>query len=155
MNAPVLTKDTKDEYLTYIDHIVKAQLTDIGKESELYELVRTYQIHSHSESCRKYKNIDCRYPFGRGFTDRIIIADPLPDDMSGDEKESILQKHNAILNVVNEYIDTYLDPRKVNILYPLKSDYLKAKDINSILLEISFTTEVYYDALKISTDNGF
>ena len=26
--------------------------------------------------------------------------------MSGDEKESILQKRNAILNVVKEYIDT-------------------------------------------------
>ena len=33
INAPVLTKDTKDEYLTYIDNIVKAQLPDIEKES--------------------------------------------------------------------------------------------------------------------------
>ena len=74
-------------------------MPDIEKESELYELVRTYQIHSHSKSCRKYKNIDCRYSFGRFFTDKTIIADPLPDDMSGGEKESIIQKHNAILNV--------------------------------------------------------
>ena len=96
----------------------------------------SYQIHSHSQSCRKYKNIDCRYSFGRFFTDRTIIADPLPDHMSGDEKESILHKHNAILNVVKEYIDTYLNPRKVNILDPLKSDYVKPKDINTILLEI-------------------
>ena len=87
--------------------------------------------------------------------DRTIIVDPLPDDMSGDEKESILQKRNAILNVVKEYIDTYLAPRKINILDPLKSDYVKPKDINSILLEIGFTTEEYYDALKISTDNDF
>ena len=88
-------------------------------------MVRTYQIHSHSKSCRRYKNIDCRYSFGRFFTDRTIIADPLPDDMSGDEKESILQKRYAILNVVKEYIDTNLDPRKVNILDPLKPDYVK------------------------------
>ena len=45
INAPVLTKDTKDEYLTYIDQIVKGScLMHIEKESELYVLVRTYQI---------------------------------------------------------------------------------------------------------------
>ena len=38
---------------------------------------------------------------------------------------------------------------------PLKPDYVKPKDINSILLEIGCTTEEYYDALKISTDNDF
>ena len=94
------------------------------------------KLHSHSKSCRKYKNIDWRYYFSRFFTNRTIIADPLPDDMSGDEKESILQKRNAILNVVKEYIDTYLDPKKVNIVDPLEYDYVKPKDINSILLEI-------------------
>ena len=151
INAPVLTKNTKDEYLTYIDHVVKVQLPDIEKEPELYELVRMYQIHSHSKSCRKYKNIDCRYSFGRFFTDRTIISDPLSED----EKESILHKRNTILNVVKEYIDTYLDPRKVNILDPLKADYVKPKDINNILLEIGFTSEEYYNALKISTDSDF
>ena len=115
-----------------IYNIVKAQLPDIEKESELYELVRIYQIHSHSKSCRKYKNIDCRYFFGKFFTERTITADPLPDDMSGDEKESILQRRNAILNIVKEYIETYLDPRKVNILDPINPDYVKLKHINSI-----------------------
>ena len=38
--------------------------------------------------------------------------------MSGDQKESILQKRTDILNVVMEYIDTYLDTRKVNMLDP-------------------------------------
>ena len=84
--------------------------------------LKKYQIYSHSKSYRKYKNIDCRYSFGRFFT---IIAYPLPDHMSEDEKESILHNRNAILNVVKEYIDTYLDPRKVNILSPLKAYYVK------------------------------
>ena len=51
IDASVLTEDTKNEYLTYIDHIVKAQLPDRENETELYELVKTYQIHSHSKSC--------------------------------------------------------------------------------------------------------
>ena len=36
-----------------------------------------------------------------------------------------------------------------------KTSYGKPKDINSILLEICFTPEEYYDTLKISTDNYF
>ena len=49
-----------------------AQLT-----SELYDLVKTYQIHHHSKTCRKYKNEKCRFHFGRYFTDHTIIARPL------------------------------------------------------------------------------
>ena len=40
IGAPVLTKDTKNEYLQYIDHIVKVQLPDIDAEPELYQLVK-------------------------------------------------------------------------------------------------------------------
>ena len=57
-----------------------------------------------------------------------LLLNPLPDDVSGDEKELILQNRNAILNAVEEYIDTYLDTRKVNILDPLKPDYVKSKE---------------------------
>ena len=48
INAPLLTKDTKDEYN---DNIGKAQLPDTEKEPQLYEMVKIYQIHSHSKSC--------------------------------------------------------------------------------------------------------
>ena len=99
IDAPILTKDTKNKYLTYIEHIVKAQLPDRENEQELYELVKTYQIHSHSKSCHKYKNIDCRYSFGRCFTESTVIAEPLPDDMCDDEKQEILQNRANILTI--------------------------------------------------------
>ena len=75
-----------------------------------------HQIHSHSKSRlklpqKRLKNIDCRYYFVRFFTfsEQLLL---ILYQTSGDEQESILQKRNAILNVVKEYIDTYLDPRK-------------------------------------------
>ena len=84
--APVLTKDMKKAYLTYIDHIIKAQLPDIDEEPELNKLLKTYQIHSHSKYCKKYKNISCRYSFGRYFTNKTIIANAFSEELSGNEK---------------------------------------------------------------------
>ena len=155
IGAPVLTKDTKNEYLQYIDHIVKAQLPDIDAEPELYQLVKTYQIHSHSKSCRKYKNKDCRYSFGRFFTEKTIIAEPLPNDMLEEEKLTKLQKRNQILNKVKDYIDTNLDPRKVNILEPEKPNFVKPKEIIDILQELNIAEADYYNALSVSTDSDF
>ena len=48
-----------------------------------------------------------------------------------------------------------MDPRKVNILYPSKPDFVEPKDVNCILEEIGITRDDYYEALKISTDNNF
>ena len=47
-------------------------------------------MHSHSRSCRKYKNQACRYHFGKVFTKQTIIAQPLPREMSDKEKNMIL-----------------------------------------------------------------
>ena len=59
VNAPVLSKDTKVGYIQFINHIVKADIPDEREKPELNKLVKTYQLHSHSKSCRKYKKVDC------------------------------------------------------------------------------------------------
>lgn len=67
IDAPRLRKEIKDEYTAYFDAIIKVHLPNRNDEPELYNLVKSYQIHSHSRSCRKYKNVECRYNFGRFF----------------------------------------------------------------------------------------
>ena len=52
-NAPILTKDTKDQYKLFIDQIVKVYLPDPNETPELHNLVKTYQTHTHSRTCRK------------------------------------------------------------------------------------------------------
>ena len=130
-------------------------MPDIENEPELYQLVKTYQIHSHSKSCRKYKNVDFRYSFGRFFTEETILAEPLPDDMLEEEKLSKLQKRNQILNKVKDYIDTNLDPRKVNILEPEKPNFLKPNEISDIPQDLNIVEADYYNALSVSTDSDF
>ena len=112
LNAPIMTKDNTDEYVTFVDTIVRAFIPAIEENTELHKLVTTYQIHSHLKSCRKYKNQACRYHFGRFFTDRTIIAVPLSNDIPVDQRTQIIEQRKLLLSQVKEYINTNLDPRK-------------------------------------------
>ena len=117
--------------------------------------MKTYQVHTHSKTCRKYKNLACHFNFGHYFTDRTIIFSPLPDDLSVDEKDRILEKRNKILEKVKVYIDEYLFPRKHNIVDPSKENYEDPGSIPDILYKLDLMVEDYYNALSISKDSDF
>ena len=87
-DCPKLTHDTKEAYIYFIDKHVQACLPDQNQDPELQELVKTYQKHSHSKTCRKYKNIKCRFNFGQFFTNKTIVAEPLSDDLDPEVKTS-------------------------------------------------------------------
>ena len=105
LNAPKLTKDTKDEYISFVDGIIKADIPDPNNKTKLYKMVKTYQLHSHSKSCRKYKNVNCRYSFGKSFADKTIVTEPLLKKLN-EEKNSKLQQRQSVLDKVKEYIDS-------------------------------------------------
>ena len=123
--APILSAETKDEYVSYIDSVVKACLPDEESDPELYDLVNKYQIHSHSATCGKYKNIPCRFGFSRFFTERTICAEPLHSDMDEIEKEHILSHRYQILSKVKKYIDEFLNPHKPNFNGDHNSHFLR------------------------------
>ena len=155
LNAPVLTKDNIDEYIRFVDVVIRVYVPDINEKPKLHELVTTDQIHSHSKSCRKYKNQSCRYHFGRFFTDHTIIAVPLSKDISIDEKTHIIEQRKLLLSKVKEYIDTNLDPRKRNILNPQNDDFEAVPKINEILQELQISEHDYYKVLSISDGSDF
>ena len=64
----------------------------------------------------------------------------------------MLGKRYYLLSKVKNYIDVYLDPRKVNILDSEKQNFEKPKEFFDILEELEIAENDYYHALSISTD---
>ena len=46
LNAPVLNKETIDEYISFVDNVSKCYVPNIDDYPQLFELVTTYKIHS-------------------------------------------------------------------------------------------------------------
>ena len=118
-------------------------------DSELFELVKTYQVHSHSGNYWKYNKDECRFSYGRYFTEKTIIAKPLDSKFNNDEKQEVLAWRNTLLRQVKNYIDNNLNLAKVNVIDPTKDNYTQPLSITEIL-EIS--KDDYYRALPISKD---
>ena len=83
---------------------------------------------------RKYRNKKCRFHFGKFFTTRSIIAQPLKDFVPDYIKRAEMQYRNTILKEVKNYIDNELNPsKKKKILDKRNDDYVELKSIEEIL----------------------
>ena len=151
LNAPTLKEDNIPQYIEFVDGIVKAVMPNRNEDPELFDLVKTFQIHSHSRSCQKRKNKKCRYSFGRFFTPKTIIAKPLSNSLDTEERDEIMKEKATVLNRVSEYINTNLDPRKNN----LYEDGHTVPTIQQILNSLEITLDKYLWALSISSTNDF
>ena len=146
-DCPKLTHENKEEYIDFIDTRVQAYLPDKKTDSELFELVATYQKHSHSKTCRKYRNVPCRFNFGQFFTKRTIVAEPLPEELDEEVKRNMLFRRNEILCLVKGTIDKVLDPNN--------PQYDPTKSEEELLSSLGITKEQYYWALTVSADSDF
>ena len=99
-DCPILTHDNIQAYIEFVDKHVQAYLPSKDVDLNLHGLVATYQKHTHSKTCKKYKNIPCRFNFGQFFTHNTMIAKPLSDDLSEDVKACTLNRRADILRTV-------------------------------------------------------
>ena len=53
LDAPQISDG--NEYKSFVERTISALLPDPESQPELFELVKFYQIHSHSRTCWKYK----------------------------------------------------------------------------------------------------
>ena len=82
----------------------------------MFEFAKTYQIHHHSKTCRKYRNEKCRFNFGKFFASHTITGQPLEDHIPQDVRPDKMQRRNTILKKVKNYIDDELSPSKKTFL---------------------------------------
>ena len=146
-DCPTRTDDNIEAYTEFVDKHVQAYLPNKDADSKLHELVATYQKHTHSKTCRKYKNIPCRFSFGQFFTHTTMVAKPLSDDLSEEVKTSTLSRRADILRTVKTKINEILDPAK--------SDYNPNLTAEQILTSTGVSEQGYYWALSISGDSDY
>ena len=112
LHALIWTSDcpdemTKHDYVEYINKHVQAFLPSQTDDPELHELVKTYQKHNHSKSCRKYKNINChfnfgQFNFGQFFSKQSIVAEPLDNNMNEELRNRVLARRKEVLSLVKQ-----------------------------------------------------
>ena len=154
-DMPQLNKETKDEYVNFIDTVISANMPDKNIDENLHRLVKTFQVHYHSKTCKKYKNNECRFNFGHFFSKKTIIAEPISPDISASEKSEILNNRNKVLDKVQACINENLNPKKVNFLDSNKPDFVCLDSCEHILSFLGITLDEYEHALSISKDNDF
>ena len=117
-------------------------------EPELHHLVKMYQTHAHSKTCRKYKNFVCRFNFGHFFTDRTTVATPLPNHLSDKEKSDRLASRKNILTKVKTVINETLNPSK-------RETYDPSSKIVEILHAVDMAENDYYEVLSTAGGTDF
>lgn len=110
-----MTNDNKQAFTDYIDQHVQAYLPCEEDDPHLHNLVKAYQKHTHSRSCRKYKNIQCRFNFGQFFTNTTIVAEPLSDDLDEAIKSDLLDKRKEVLSLAKQQIDELLKSQQAQL----------------------------------------
>ena len=146
-DCPKLAAETKDAYVEYIDKHVQAFLPNENEDPELYNLVKMYQKHSHSKTCRKYKNVNCRFNFGQFFSKHTIVAEPLEEEMDDEFRNRVLTGRTEVLSLVKQKID--------EVLNPSKDTYDNTLTESDILNSIGISEDEYYRALSVSPDSDF
>ena len=145
-DCPELKDGREEAYIRYIDKHVQGSLPNRENDCEFHDLVNMYQKHTHSRSCKKYRNIPCRFNFGQLFTNETVVSKPLAD-MPDEEKVVVLKKRNEILCCVKEKINEKLDPSK--------PDYDSSTSAEDVLAMCKVSKEEYHWALSISADSNF
>ena len=105
-DALKLTLDNIQEFTSLLDLITSACLSDAP---ELNNLVKTYQIPLHSQTCTKNKNEKYGFYFSRYFEDHTIISRPLEVTLSCAQKKEILHERNRVLKLVSGYKNDQLN----------------------------------------------
>ena len=83
---------------------------------------------------------------------RQFFAKSLDFKLSNDENEQVLTWINTLLKQVKSYIDSNLNPAKVNVIDPTKDTFTQPLNVQEILDKYEMSNVDYYRVLSISKD---
>ena len=87
---------------TYTEFFRKqdAQLSDHLDDPEIFELVKTFQVHIYSRTCWKYINNEFSLSFNLHLPEKTTITKPIGSKLRIDKKEDVLMWINTPLRRV-------------------------------------------------------
>ena len=85
--------------IAFIDKWISCSLEN--EDQRLNDIVKTVNCHKHTKSCKKYGTY-CRFDFPRLPSDETLLASPLSEDISDEEKKERLEEAKSILSKVKE-----------------------------------------------------
>ena len=62
LDAPKFENETV--YLDFVENSISSSLSDSQKQPDLFKLVKTFHIYSHSRTCFQHKKNKCRFSYG-------------------------------------------------------------------------------------------
>ena len=139
-------KPCKDENGDYIDEKVSEMIDtwiscslDTG-DKELDKLVAEVNVHGHTNSCQKGKQIGCRFNYPKLPSKRTLIAYPISPDLNDEEKKKELKRSKAILIKVKDRLEELSNEDIDNL----------DNSLDRFLEELEIDLEAYEKALRIS-----
>ena len=129
-DAPKLDEQTDEQCITFIDKYISCQIPNKEEDEELFQLVKTRQVHHHTKTCKKNKNKSCRFGYPRSPSPFTLIARP-PDN---EDAACIKQRAMKIQGKVYQAL--------------LKSDLNTPLTLDTILNNAQITESDYIAALK-------
>ena len=103
-NLPKLTKSNIEEYTHWIDGIIHTDLPGPCSELDLLKLAKTYQIYQESKHCHKYRNLKCRFHFGKR---ELSLHNPFHIFYKLIEKNEIMENGKLLLKNLRYRSDRY------------------------------------------------
>ena len=82
-DAPKIDENNNSEVIKFIDKYIRCVPPDAEKYPEMKKLIRKVQIHHHATTCRKKKEVTCRFnaPWTPSMEIRIVRCEENIDEM--------------------------------------------------------------------------
>ena len=126
-----------DNLIEFIDKWISVSLSN--KDKRLNELVKDVNCHTpnHTQSCKKYKNISCRFGFPKFPSDQTLFTTPHYDNLPEDEKKQKTEEAKQILAKVKEKLENLTEQEE-------------NQSIKEFLDSLAIKEDDYYKALTLS-----
>ena len=99
-DAPRLDRETDDQCIAFINKYISCQMPNENEDSELFQLVKTRQIHHHTRTCKQNKNKSCRFGYPRSPSPLTLIARPPDTENAATLKKTAMEIQSKVYHAL-------------------------------------------------------